>query len=168
MWVKVNNQHNLQKFTCCSIAKTDLINCLSLKYLLWPQVVQRIWAFSKHQFGGWYSATKSTIKLMSLNTSVNIFDTFNSKDTILLNQSLGVCFTWDIHFSSGVTVPLKYSLLSLLLTPLVIFQRSTHSTVALLKSYTIYWGSISLMTNCILQLKWLINEDKMYYCMSSQ
>lgn len=77
---------------------------------------------------GCYYATKSIIKFMSLCTSVNIIDTCNSKNTIQLNQTMGVCSTCGIHYSSGVMVPLKYSLRSLIFTPLVIFKWKSPNT----------------------------------------
>lgn len=86
----------------CLIAKTDSILCLLLNKLI-------------HQFGGCYYVTKSTIKFMSLSTSVNICDMCSSKHTIPLNQIIGVCFTCDVCFCWGVMVPLKYSSQSLLL-----------------------------------------------------
>lgn len=100
MWVKVNMQPYLhrKKFACRSAAETSLVSCLLLK-----------------------------IKFMSLNTSVSISDMCGSKDTMLSNQIIGVCFTWDIHFCWGVTAPPEIFITVFALTQLVVFQRHRNS-----------------------------------------
>lgn len=131
MWVKVNMQPYLhrKKFACRSAAETSLVSCLLLNVPVGLIMCRRdkLNKF-KYQLDGCYCATEpKKIKFMSLNTSVSISDMCGSKDTMLSNQIIGVCFTWDIHFCWGVTAPPEIFITVFALTQLVVFQRLRNS-----------------------------------------